>query len=612
MARAAGRRQFLGSVALGGTALAAPAWNGAALAAQQASGPKVLRVAFDSAESGFDPAFHGDNYSSTVIAHIFEALYTYDQWARPLRLVPLTAAGSPEHSADFRTWIVRIRPGIFFTDHPAFKGKPRELVAADYAFAFKRFYDPVVNSGSSLIYDIGIVGLAELGKAAREAQKPFDYDRAIAGLQTPDRYTLQIRTAEPRPRLLESLAYEAHGAMAREVAEAHGRDIGANPIGTGPFRLAGWRRGSRIVLERNPSYRERRFEADPPADDHEGQAVRQQLGGQRVPMIDRVEIHIINEEQPRWLAFLNGQIDLVQAPGDYARSAMPNGVLAPYLARQRVRGFRALMPRIRLLVFNMEHPVVGGYSAEKVALRRAIGLGMNLPRDASLVWGDENVPTHSVFAPFQSGFDPAFRSELGEFSLARAQALLDTYGYVDRDGDGWREMPDGKPLELEKLSSPDQLTRRENEGFARDMRALGIRVRFRISPFSENIRLARAGKHMLFALGYNAILPDGHQFLLRYYSRQETFSRFKLGTMDEHYDRLGTMPDGPERVALLRDAQRLAIAWMPYKHMYMRLETWLTRPWLVGYRRPLFGNGWFHLVDVDPGGLRSAVATARN
>ena len=197
---------------------------------------------------------------------------------------------------------------------------------------------------------------------------------------------------------------------------------------------------------------------------------------------------------------------------------------------------------------------------------------------------------------------------MGEYSVPRARALLDAFGYADRDGDGWREMPDGKPLELEKLSSPDQLTRRENEGFARDMRAIGLRTRFRISPFSENIRLARAGKHMLFALGYNAVLPDGHQYLLRYYSRQETFSRFKLAAMDEFYDRIATMPDGPERAALLHEAQRLAIAWMPYKHMYMRFETLLTRPWLVGYRRPIFGNAWFHFVDIDPDGLRSTVA----
>ena len=78
--------------------------------------------------------------------------------------------------------------------------------------------------------------------------------------------------------------------------------------------------------------------------------------------------------------------------------------------------------------------------------------------------------------------------------------------------------------------------------------------------------------------------------------------------MDRLYDRLAILPDGAERAALLHEAQRLAIAWMPYKHMYMRYETLVTRPWLVGYRRPLFANAWFHLVDIDADGLRSLVA----
>ena len=46
-----------------------------------------------------------------------------------------------------------------------------------------------------------------------------------------------------------------------------------HPVGTGPFRLAEWRRTSRIVLERNPNYRERVYDAEPNADDAEGQAL---------------------------------------------------------------------------------------------------------------------------------------------------------------------------------------------------------------------------------------------------------------------------------------------------------------------------------------------------
>jgi ABC-type transport system substrate-binding protein len=340
-----GRRRFL----RGGAAIAAGAGAGtttawAARDAAPSNGPKVLRISFSAAESGFDPARYGDLFSSTVCAHIFEALYTYDPLARPVKLVELTAAGPAEGSSDFRTWIIRIQPGIFFTDDPAFNGRPRELTAADYVYSFKRFLDPAVKSPVSLIEDLGIRGMAELRRRALQTKKPFDYDSEIEGLRALDRYTLRIRVEEPRPRLLQTLAYDGHGALAREVVEAHGDQIMAHPVGTGPFLVGHWRRGAQIVLERNAQYRERRFDADPAADDMEGQAVLRRLKGRRLPMIDRVEISIINEDQPRWLAFLNGQLDMLEVPGSFAQMAMPGGKIARYLERRGVRGRRAGSP----------------------------------------------------------------------------------------------------------------------------------------------------------------------------------------------------------------------------------------------------------------------------
>jgi ABC-type transport system substrate-binding protein len=293
------------------------------------------------------------------------------------------------------------------------------------------------------------------------------------------------------------------------------------------------------VLERNEQFRECYFEAVPDAADAEGLRILQRLKGKRLPMVDRVEISIINEEQPRWLAFLNGPLDLLEVPGHFAQQAMPGGRLAPYLARRGVRGQQELVPRIRLMFFNMNDPLVGGYTAEKVALRRAIALGMNCARENDSVWGGQAPPTHSVFAPHQRGYDPAFRSEMGEYSPARAKALLDVYGYLDRDGDGWREQPNGQPLVLERASSGSQVQRRADERFERDMQAIGLKVLFRFSEFSELMKTARAGKLMMWSFGFSAGFPDGQEFLARFYSKTETFARFRLDIVDRMYERIG-------------------------------------------------------------------------
>src|SRR4051794_7420705 len=132
------RRRFaVGSAGLlaSAHALAAPDQS------EVAADANILRVLFESAETGFDPAQVSDLYSNRVNSHIFESLLGYDPLAVPVRRVPLTAESMPDVSADFTVWTVRLERGIRFADDPAFNGRPRELVAADYVYSFKRIYD---------------------------------------------------------------------------------------------------------------------------------------------------------------------------------------------------------------------------------------------------------------------------------------------------------------------------------------------------------------------------------------------------------------------------------------------------------------------------------------
>ena len=254
----------------GPPALAAPA-------APTADAPalKVLRLASES-ETGFDPARVGDVRSLRITSHIFETLLEFDPLARPVKLRPRTAAAMPEPLAgsNFSSWTVRVKSGIFFTSDAAFGGQARELVAADYAYSIKRLADPATKSpGWSALEQTGLVGLAALRREAVEQKKPFDYNRPLDGLHVLDRYTLRFVMAAARPRFPQLLASASTAAVAREVIEAQGELSMQHPVGTGPFVLAEWRRSSRIVLERNPAFRELRYHAEPASDDAEGQPI---------------------------------------------------------------------------------------------------------------------------------------------------------------------------------------------------------------------------------------------------------------------------------------------------------------------------------------------------
>ncbi len=575
----------------------------------QAAQPlKVLRYAFRIAESGFDPAQITDLYSRTVAAGIFDAPYEYGFMAKPARMRTNTAAALPEVSPDFKTFTVRIKPGIYFADDPAFQGRKRELTAEDYVYSLKRHYDPRWKSGNLYVLENAkILGLSELRKKLLAEKKPFDYDTPVEGIRALDRYTFQVRLGEAAPRFMSNFTDGSFlGALAREVVEFYGDRINEHPVGTGPFRLAAWKRSSRLVLAKNPNYREVFYDETPPEGNSENarrlQAVAQQYRGQRLPLIDEVHISIIEENQPRWLAFLNEEHDVLEeVPADFASTVMPNNRLAPNLARKGMQMVRYPRADVAVSYFGMENPVVGGYEPHKVALRRAISLATDVDREIRIARRGQAIPGQGPIAPETTAYDPKFKSEMSDYSVGRAKALLDLHGWVDRDGDGWREQPDGSPLLIEYATQPDQQSRQLIELWQKNMTAVGIRIVFKTAKWPENLKTSRAGRLMMWGVGWSGG-PDSDTFLALGYGPnkgQANHARLDLPAFDRLYERQRGMPDGPERKAVMVEAARLMVAYMPYKVHVHRIFTDLAQPWVLGYHRNIFVREFWKYVDVD-------------
>jgi ABC-type transport system substrate-binding protein len=596
------RRELL---ALGGGALASPALA-AANGDNGNGGPRILRYAFPVAETSFDPAAITDLYSRTLVAGIFEAPLEYAFLARPTQMRPNTAAAMPEVGDNFRHFVFRLKPGTFFADDAAFKGQRRELVAADYVYSLKRHYDPRWKSGNVyLLENAGILGLSELRRKALESKAPFEYDTEVEGLRALDRYSFEVRLKNPSPRFLYYFCDASFtGALAREVVEFYGDKIGEHPVGTGPFVLKSWKRSSRIVLARNPGFREVRYAEQPPADDARLAPAAKSLAGRRLPLLDEVHISIIEAEQPRWLSFLTEEMDLVEnVPDEFTPIAIPNNQLAPNLAKRGIGMVRYGRADVAVSYFAQEHPLVGGQEPHKVALRRSISLAVDIEREIRLARRGQAIPAQGPIAPGTWGYDPAFKSTMSEFDRARAKALLDIHGYVDKNNDGWREQPNGEPLVLEYATSPDQRFRQLAEQWQKNMDALGIRIVFKIAKWPEHLKASRAGKLMMWGVGWSANQPDGDTFLGLGYGPnkgQANHARFDLPAFNRLYERQREMPDGPERLAVMQQAAKLMVAHMPYKVHCHRIFTDLAHPWVEGYQRNIFVREFFKYVDVNP------------
>jgi ABC-type transport system substrate-binding protein len=591
-----------------GAAALAPAWSAAAGTASApeaaAASTKVLRYALESAETGFDPVQVTDIYSREITDNIFDAPLRFDLLARPVKLRTNTAASLPEMSEDFRELTLRIRPGIFFADDPAFHGQRRELTAHDYAYALKRVYDPRVRaSGLPDLATHDIVGLQALREQAVASKTPFDYDAPVPGIQVVDRYTLKLRFGRPSPRFPYKLAQTQFSAgMAREVCEAYGESIMEHPVGTGPFRLAQWRRASLIALDRNPAYREETWDEQPEADDADGQAIARRLRGRRLPMVDRVEVSIIEESQPSWLAYLEGDFDYTSVRQEFVDVAVPARRLAPALAKAGMQARFVSRPDVVVTYFNMEDPVVGGYTAEKVALRRAIALAYDNAGEIALLRHGLGRPAQGLVVPMAAGYDPALHTVMSDYDPQRAKALLDLYGYVDRDGDGWRELPDGQPLVLHMATETDSTYRRLNEFWQRMMKPLGVRIEFEHAQWPEHMKQARAGSLQIWLLSLNAGEPDAEDTLNAGYGPNKgegNYARFDLPAYNAAYEALLQMPDGPQRQARILEAQKLLLAYMPYKAHVNRERAIVSQPWLVGYPANPFVLGWWRCVDIE-------------
>ncbi|MFO0123018.1 MAG: ABC transporter substrate-binding protein, partial [Inhella sp.] len=441
------------------------------------------------------------------------------------------------------------------------------------------------------------------------------YKRQVEGLRVLDKYRWQIKMKVGDPRFMHNLADPFVGAVAREVVEFYGDKIMEHPVGTAAWMLKNdeWRRSSKIVLVKNPHFRDEVFNETAPADRPDLQALAEKLRGRKLPMIDRVEMSIIEENQPRWLSFMNGEADMVEeVPADFASIAMPNGQLAPNLAKRGIQMNRYARADVAVSFFNMENEMVGGTSPAQVALRRAISLGVDVDQEVRLARKGQAIPAQGLIAPNTYGYSSTFKSSMSEFNRAKAKALLDLHGFVDKDGDGWRDRPDGRPLVLEYATQPDSQNRALAELWQKNMDALRIRIQFKLAKWPENLKASRAGKLMMWGVGWSASVPDGDAFLTLGYgpnAGQSNHSRFNLPEYNALYEQQRALPDGPERLAVMTQLNKMAVAYMPYKVHVHRIFTDMAQPWVTGLERNIFRRDFWQYLDVDPVAQQSRAAS---
>jgi len=420
----------------------------------EAADAATLYFAISAPINKLDPATSYYSHEAEVVDNVYEPPFEYHHLRRPYELKPLAAEevpspvfrgpdgaileGDPPPEQVARVeYTIRIRPGMWYADHPCFAtnaaGEPyyrgvaardvrrwrtpyefpvlasREVTAADYVRGLRRLADPRLPCPVYATLKRAILGFGEYSERltrALEAERArraaaggeHDEDRRpivldylafpCAGIELVDRYTFRIVLARKYPQILYWLAMHFAAPIPEEalwfyaepaVAERQ-MDLNRWPVGSGPFYVRQCEPDRRVLLERNRRYRGGTYPTDGAPGDREAGLLED--AGRPIPFLDRVVITVERETIPAWNKFLQGYYDFTFVTPEVFEQTiqMSSGGEATLSDRMRARGIRLqsfVAAAIFWVGFNMADPVVGGLDERRATLRRAISVALD-------------------------------------------------------------------------------------------------------------------------------------------------------------------------------------------------------------------------------------------
>ncbi len=542
---------------------------------------------------GLDPIQANDLYSHRMVAQMYEGLMQYSFLERPYKAEPALADGMPAVSEDGKVYTFKIKKGVRFADDKCFQdGKGREITAEDFIYSWKRLADIKNLSEGWWVFDGRIEGLDEFReytKSVEDATK-VDYSRPVAGLKALDRHTLQVNLKKPFPQLLFILCMGFTRVVPKEAVDLYGKEFLNHPVGSGPYMLKSWVKGSKLVLEKNPNFREEYY----PTVGEESDKTEGRLAdaGKRVPFIDRINVHIIIEDQPRWLKFMRGDLDVIAPPKDNYDAALPGGRMGPELQKMGIVNFK--MPRLDVVynAFNMEDPVLGlPGGAKALALRRAISLALDRDKFVELMYNGRALHAKGPIPPGLDGYEPEWDNPYAKHDPERARQILK------------EAFPDGKIPTLVYEASSGSTARQLAEFIQKNYQNVGIKMEINTNTWPELDKKVRTKRAQIYGMAWQADYPDAENFLMLFYGPNESpgpnGSNYKNPQFDELFAKASTMQPGPERTELYKKLARMVADDAPWSFEVHRLADTLIHPWLKNYKPHDPGHGFFKYYRID-------------
>ncbi len=629
------------------------AWNDPYPAAER--GQNILYSAFVQRPKHLDPVQSYTSDEALFTRQILEPPLQYHYLKRPYELEPLTALGIPEpreiEGGKFTVYDIRIKPGIHYQPHPAFvpgnhslsPGRVerlktpydlplgmRELTAEDYVYQIKRLAHPRLHSVLFGLMAEYIVGLPELAKALKDADRDRSRwldlrEHRLEGVEVLDRYTYRVKLKGRYPQFKYWLAmpfftpipWEAEKFFHQPGMAAKNFTLDWWPVGTGAYMLTHNDPNARMVLERNPHYRGQPY----PSEGEPGDAAAGLLrdAGKTTPFIDKVVFSREKESVPYWNKFLQGYYDSAGISSDTFDQAVRvavDGAAEPSgeMLEKGVTLSTSVAATIFYFGFNMKDPVVGGASERARKLRQAISIAVDVEEYLTIFANGRGVVAHSPLPPGifgrregEAGLNPVTHvwrnGQEQRRSLDEARRLLAEAGYP-----GGRDAKTGQPLVLyfdTRGGGPGDKAR--TDWWRRQFEKLSIQLEVRETDWNRFQEKIRKGTQQFYGLGWNADYPDPENFLFLLHGPQAradgagaNSSNYASPEFDALFERMKNMADTPERQRIIDRMVAIAQRDAPWIFGFHPKDYSLRHAWLANAKpNDMAGNTLQYLrVDV--------------
>lgn len=480
------------------------------------------------APSTLDPALCGDSTSSRYIVEIFSGLVTLDTNLNVIGDI----AEDWDVSADGKTYTFYLRQSVRFHDG-------RLVTAGDFKYSIERAADPQTGSPVAEAYLGDIVGVKE--KLSGETDD-------VSGVRVIDDGTLEITIDAPKAYFLAKLSHCTAYVVDSDNVKS-GDDWWRRPNGTGPFSLAEWLEGDRIVLERNDYY-------------YRG-----------VAKLDSVTFLLKGDSM---MMYENDQIDITGVG-----SASIERVLDP---TNPLNDQLVIAPELSVLYigFNNEMPPF-----DDVAVRRAFCHAVDKDNLIEILAKDTVFPADGILPPGMPGHDEELEGL--DYDVTYAQQLIAGSAYSDGlppvvlsvSGDG---------TGVSALYSAIAWMWQEN---------LGAEVEIQSTEFDTLLDDLREYQLQAFTIGWIADYPDPENFLdLLFHSESvENHTRYSNADVDASLEAARVESDTEARLRMYSEIEQAIVNDAPCLPIYFDQDYYLVKPEVKGFHPaplvvPTFKDVW--------------------